>query len=67
MAHSSFEKIPVSRETQEKFIRGEITQIEMALKTAKTDGGKNRTVLQLETAKNYRNIKLYNASHLYCA
>lgn len=51
MAHSSFEKIPVSRETQEKFIRGEITQIEMALKTAKTDGGKNRTVLQLETAK----------------
>lgn len=51
MAHSSFEKIPVSRETQENFIRGEITQIEIALKSAKTDGGKNRTVLQLETAK----------------
>lgn len=51
MAHSSFEKIPVSRETQENFIRGEIIQIEIALKSAKTDGGKNRTVLQLETAK----------------
>lgn len=58
MAHSSFEKIPVSKETQEKFIRGEITQIEVALKTAKTDGGKNRTVLQLETAKKNAEKKL---------
>lgn len=51
MAHSSFEKIPVSRETQENFINNEIQQIERALESAETDGGKSRTVLQLETAK----------------
>lgn len=51
MAHSSFEKIPVSRETQKNFINNEIQQIERALESAETDGGKSRTVLQLETAK----------------
>ena len=51
MAHSSFEKIPVSKETQKKFISNEIEQIERALASAKTEGGKERTVLQLETAK----------------
>ena len=51
MAHSSFEKIPVSRETQENFINNEIQQIERALESAETEGGKSRTVLQLETAK----------------
>lgn len=51
MAHSTFEKIPVSRETQEKFIREEVEHIEMALSEAKSDGQQNRTVSQLETAK----------------
>jgi len=51
MAHSSFEKIPVSRETQKKFIQGEVEQIERALTQAKDSDGQNRTVLQLETAK----------------
>lgn len=51
MAHSSFEKIPVSKETQKKFIQDEISKIERALISAKTDRGKNRTVSQLETAK----------------
>ena len=51
MAHSSFEKIPVSRKTQEKFIRNEVQQIEMALADANDGKGKSRTVLQLETAK----------------
>jgi len=50
MAHSTFEKIPVSRETQEKFIREEVSHIENALTDAKSNGQKNRTVLQLETA-----------------
>lgn len=51
MAHSSFEKIPVSREVQEKFIQDEISKIEMALSSAKTSSGKTRTISQLETAK----------------
>lgn len=51
MAHSTFEKIPVSRETQEKFIRDEVYQIEMALSEAQSNGQQNRTVSQLETAK----------------
>lgn len=51
MAHSSFEKIPVSRAVQEKFIQDEISKIEMALSNAKTSTGKNRTISQLETAK----------------
>lgn len=51
MAHSTFEKIPVSRATQEKFIRNEVEQIERALTSAKSGGNQNRTVLQLETAK----------------
>ena len=51
MAHSTFEKIPVSRETQEKFIRDEVNQIEMALSEAQSGGQQTRTVSQLETAK----------------
>lgn len=51
MAHSSFEKIPVSRAVQEKFIQDEISKIEMALSSAKTASGKTRTISQLETAK----------------
>ena len=41
MAHSSFEKIPVSRKTQEKFIRNEVQQIEMALADANDGKGKS--------------------------
>lgn len=50
MAHSTFEKIPVSKETQEKFIRDEVANIEMALSDAQSNGQRNRTVLQLESA-----------------
>ena len=58
MAHSTFEKIPVSRETQEKFIRNEVSQIERALVEAKGYGQQNRTISQLETAKKNAEKKL---------
>ena len=51
MAHSSFEKIPVSIQTQEKFVKNEIEQIERAITSANDDTGQSRTILQLETAK----------------
>lgn len=51
MAHSSFEKIPVSLKTQERFIKREIEQIERAITSANEDTGQSRTILQLETAK----------------
>ena len=51
MAHSSFEKIPVSIKTQERYIKREVELIEKAITKAKEEEGQNRTVLQLETAK----------------
>ena len=50
MAHSSFEKIPVSMETQKKFVENEISQIERAIANASEDKS-SRTLKQLETAK----------------
>lgn len=50
MAHSSFEKIPVSMETQKKFIQNEISQIEVAISNA-SENRNSRTLKQLETAK----------------
>ncbi len=51
MAHSSFEKIAVSKKTQKEFIEQEVEQIENALTEARSEGGRGRTVIQLETAK----------------
>lgn len=55
MAQSSFERIPVSQETQEKFIEKELEQVTMALENAREEDNSSKSVKQLETAK--RNIE----------
>lgn len=55
MAQSSFERIPVSQETQETFIEKELEQITMALENARKEDNSSKSVKQLETAK--RNIE----------
>ncbi|MDO5556685.1 MAG: SNF2-related protein [Clostridia bacterium] len=50
MAHSSFEKISVSRETEKKFIKNEVKQIQEALDNAESEDNNSRTVKQLQTA-----------------
>lgn len=55
MAQSSFERIPVSQETQENFIAKELEQVVTALESAKEEDNSSRSVKQLETAK--RNIE----------
>lgn len=64
MAHSSFERISVSDETQKNFIEREIEQISTALDNAEMEDSSSRTVKQLQTIlKNAeeRQEKLLNA------
>lgn len=51
MAQSSFERIPVSQETQETFIEKELEQVTMALENARKEDNSSKSVKQLETAK----------------
>jgi len=54
MAHSSFEKLPMSREVEEQHINSQIYELEMAM-----DNTKNRsTIKQLQTAKNRLQVRL---------
>lgn len=55
MAQSSFERIPVSQETQETFIEKELEQVTMALENARKEDNSSKSVKQLEIAK--RNIE----------
>lgn len=55
MAQSSFERIPVSQETQETFIEKELEQVTIALENARKEDNSSKSVKQLETAK--RNIE----------
>lgn len=55
MAQSSFERIPVSKETQEEFIEKELEEVERAIEEARNEDNSSRSVKQLETAK--RNIE----------
>ena len=55
MAQSSFERIPVSEETQKEFIEQEMEQITRALEEARDEDNSSRSVKQLETAK--RNLE----------
>lgn len=55
MAQSSFERIPVSQETQETFIEKDLEQVTMALENARKEDNSSKSVKQLETAK--RNIE----------
>lgn len=51
IGHSQFEKIPLSRERQERIIKGQIDEIEMAIETAKAENGERYTIKQMEKTK----------------
>lgn len=51
IAHSSFERIAVSQETEKEFIKEELKQIEAAIAEARNESGNSRSIKQLETAK----------------
>lgn len=59
LSHSQFEKVPISLEFQEKFIRNEIQQVEMAIKEISSRDTKSKvTVKQLERTKKNLKTKL---------
>lgn len=51
IGHSQFEKIPLSRERQERIIERQIDEIEMAIETAKAENGERYTIKQMEKTK----------------
>lgn len=51
IAHSSFEKIPMSREAQEAYLGGELERFEVAIERAGEFGDDSRLVKRLENAK----------------
>ena len=57
VTHSSFEKIPVSRETQEEFIKGELRELALAIEQQRKEGD-SRIVKSLERAKKRLESKL---------
>ena len=57
VTHSGFEKIPVSRETQEEFINAELRELGLAVEQQRKQGD-SRIVKQLERAKKKLESKL---------
>ncbi|MCX6917458.1 MAG: DEAD/DEAH box helicase family protein [Verrucomicrobia bacterium] len=57
VTHSGFEKIPVSRETQQEFIQGELRELALAIEQQRRDGD-SRIVKTLERAKKKLESKL---------
>ena len=57
VTHSGFEKIPVSRETQEEFINAELRELSLAVEHQRKNGD-SRIVKQLERAKKKLESKL---------
>ncbi len=57
VTHSGFEKIPVSRETQEEFIHAELRELSLAVEQQRK-AGDSRIVKQLERAKKKLEAKL---------
>ncbi len=59
VSHSSFEKLPVSDETFERFVGKQIDQLEEAIYEAKAEKGDNRRIVkELEKAKKRLTTKL---------
>ncbi len=58
MAHSQLEKIPISKEMQEKYIRDEIETYETAVKQAKEKQGGSVNIKALEGSKKMLETKL---------
>lgn len=57
VTHSGFEKIPVSRASQEEFIKGELRELTLAIEQQRTEGS-SRIVKSLERAKKRLEAKL---------
>jgi N12 class adenine-specific DNA methylase len=57
VTHSGFEKIPVSRKTQEEFINGELRELSLAVEQQRKTGD-SRIIKQLERAKKKLESKL---------
>ena len=51
MGHSQFEKIPISRERQERLLQEQIDEITEGIAEVKYSGGERFTVKQLERTK----------------
>ncbi len=51
IGHSSFEKIPISKERREKMLRDQISEITYAIKEAKRQHGENWNIKQMEKFK----------------
>jgi len=51
IGHSSFEKIPISGERQEKTLKGQISEITYAIREAKQQRGENWNIKQMEKFK----------------
>jgi N12 class adenine-specific DNA methylase len=59
VSHSSFEKLPVSDETFERFVGRQMEQLEEAIYEARTEKGDNRRIVkELEKAKKRLSTKL---------
>lgn len=59
MSHSQFEKIPISADFQERFIKGEIQEVEQAIREYSADDTKSKvTIKQLERTKKNLKTKL---------
>lgn len=58
IGHSQFEKIPISKERQEKFIEKQINEVLNAIKIAKTEREENFTIKQLKKVEKSLQAKL---------
>ncbi len=52
IGHSQFERIPISRERQERLLREQINEITDGIAEVEASGGERFTVKQLERTKN---------------
>ena len=58
IGHSQFEKIPISRERQERLLRDQIWEITSGIQEVRSSGGEKFTVKQLERTKRSLQAKL---------
>ncbi len=62
VTHSGLERIPISQDAQEEFLKEQIEELELAILQQKADKGFQRMVKELEAAKNRLETKLKTLS-----
>ena len=60
MGHSQFERIPISRERQERLLREQIQEITDGIAEVESSGGERFTVKQLERTRKSLEARLKN-------